>query len=508
MKKLRLLLSAGAMLGLASGAGNAAELLGLQPPTTANPVTGVGMSTDSTGFTEPGSAYTGSQGLEAGGEGSMPFSTPAPGTINTRVNLFVNEFPMAAWWTGMNGTGTPASNAGNKQQAYGIYGWIRLDFGIDGMTKNGIIYGGFVEIRENNTTAVTGGTTPLASGPGVTSAATGVTSGFAQTASADSSDNTLYVRHAEIYLGTPTLGVVRVGTGFSAQTLYETGLFDDFDVGGWISFASTNIPSNMAPIWPWADEGGEYMAARIGYLSPVIAGFDGGVFFAPNNSGPFDGSGCSGAFGGSGCATQSSSQATGDITRYRNELGLALRYRNAFGPVGFAINGTWTTSGRINNVATTPPLGVQKYNGENIGDIGAEVSINKQLAIGGNVMFGAFNGNWSLQPKPTGLQTDTTQAVAWEAGVKYTFLPFPLTIGTYYFNYKSQGQAGIPTQRTDQGLDVGAVYGLGPGASLIAEYAWGQRYQGDYDFLTGETGTSANNKVQAQVATVGMSLRF
>ena len=149
-----------------------------------------------------------------------------------------------------------------------------------------------------------------------------------------------------------------------------------------------------------------------------------------------------------------------------------------------------------------------RYNGLNIGDIGAQVTWNHQVTVGGNVMWGAFNGNWGLQPKASPSQPETTTAVAWTAGVKWTIPQAPITLGTYYFNYKNQGQAGIPTQRTYQGLNVGAVYGLGPGAVLIAEYAWGQNYQGDYDFLTGATGTNANNKVQANVVTVGMSVRF
>ena len=132
-------------------------------------------------------------------------------------------------------------------------------------------------------------TTPLA----ITGGATSATSGFAQSASGDSSDNTLYVRHANVYLGTDKMGFIRVGTGIAAMTLFETGLSDNFDIGGWISFASTTVPGNMAPVWPWADEGGEYMAARIAYVTPQIAGFDGDIAFAPNNSTPFDGSGCS-----------------------------------------------------------------------------------------------------------------------------------------------------------------------------------------------------------------------
>jgi hypothetical protein len=499
MNKMRLLLSAAAMLGVTAAGSEAARITDM----TGNPnsPTGTGIVTDTSAFEESGGSYTGGQGLET--ESMSPFSVPAPGTVNMRLNLEVNEYPTAAWWTGMNGNGTPAANAGNKQQAFGIMGWVRLDFGIDGMSKNGVQYGAFTEIRENNTTAVTGSTTSA-------------TSGFAQSASADAGDNTLYVRQAFAYIGTDHLGIIRIGTGFAADTLLEIGLNDEFDIGGWNFFTSTtNIPSNITPVWPWADDGGEYMAGRIAYLSPVIDGVDAVVSFAPNNSTPFDGSGCSAAYGGVGCATQSSSTDAGDIGRYRNQVGIGLRYRNMFGPVGLAMSGIWTTSGKVNPgpfvsstggvVGTGTPAATAsgtRYNGENIGNVGAQITFNHVLSIGGNVMWGAYNGNWGLQP------VGGATAIAWVAGVKYTFPRVPMTIGGSYFDYKYQGQAGLPTQRTSQGIDLGVTYGLGPGVVLVAEYAWGQNYQGDYDFLTGATGTSAGNKVQSQIATAGISLRF
>ncbi len=490
MRSLRLLLSAGAMLSLAAGSAYAGRIMDM----TGNPAspTGTGVVTELSGFQEMGGPYTGGQGLET--EGAVPFSVPAPGTVNMRVNSFVNEFPMITWFSGQNGNGTPASNAGNKMQGYGIYGWIRIDLGIDGQTKNGIKYGAYTQIRENNTTPVTGGLSSA-------------TSGFAQSASADSSDNTLYVRHANVYIGTDQLGFVRIGTAIAAQTLYETGLTDNFDIGGWISFASTNIPSNMTPVWPWADEGGQYMAAAVTYVSPVIAGFDGGISFIPNNSGPFDGSGCSTPYGGVGCVTQSSSQDPGDYEdRYRNEVSLALRYRNVFGPIGFDMSGIWSISGKVNSVTEPEALvPAQKYNGLNIGDVGAEFTINHAWNIAGNVMWGNFNGNWALQPQ------GGSTALAWVVGTRYTIMQAPLTLGAYYFNYNYNGLAtprpvGVGT-RTSRGLDVGAVYGLGPGVVLLAEYAWGQNSQNGFNFLENEVGPNSN-KVWAQVLTAGMSIRF
>jgi len=478
MRKFPLLLATGALLGLAAGTAEASRLIGYE----GNPasVTGTGLTNTPDGFIGMGSPTTGAQGDEA--ETATPWSKPAPGTINMRINLFVNEFPMAAWWSGMNGNGTPASNAGNKQQPFGIYGWIRIDFGIDGQTKNGIKYGAFTEIRENNTTNVTGGTTS-ASG------------GFGQSASADSMGNTLYVRHANVYLGTDAVGFLRIGTAIGADNLLETGINDDYDIT-WMNLSNnTSIPNNLNPVWPWADAGPEYMAARIAYASPVIFGFDGVISFAPNNSTPFDGSGCSQPYGGVGCATQSSSQLPGDIGRYRNQLSMGLRYRNAFGPVGLAIAGIWTVSGKVNAV------GPQQFNGMNLGNVGAQVTLNHYVSVGGNVLWGAFNGAWGLQP------VGGATAVAWTVGGKYTIPQAPMTFGVNYFDYKYQGQAGLPTQRVSRGLDLGAAYGLGPGVVLLAEYAWGENKQGDFNFLTNSVGP-AGNKVWAQLITAGMSVRF
>ena len=70
------------------------------------------------------------------------------------------------------------------------------------------------------------------------------------------------------------------------------------------------------------------------------------------------------------------------------------------------------------------------------------------------------------------------------AGARFTIPQLPSTIGGSFFDYKYQGQPGLPTQRTSAGLDLGATYGLGPGAVLVAEYLWGYNYQGGYNFLT------------------------
>ena len=101
------------------------------------------------------------------------------------------------------------------------------------------------------------------------------------------------------------------------------------------------------------------------------------------------------------------------------------------------------------------------------------------------------------------------------AGARFTIPQLPSTIGGSFFDYKYQGQPGLPTQRTSAGLDLGATYGIGPGAVLIAEYLWGYNYQGDYNFLSNQSGTvtatnraDLNNKVQEQILEAGIALRF
>jgi len=534
MRKLRLLLYAGTMVGAIAGAAFAVEGPPSDGSTPTGPIqspTGVGMITTTSGFQEVGSPYTGGQGQQytagASAYNSSPFSTPAPGTAILRVDLQTVMYGEGAWWTGMNGSGTTglatsssgtngniagANGAlGNKQAPYAIVGYVRIDLGIDGMSKSGVRYGAFTEIRENtlnpnSTTVTTNGTgSSVSIGNGGANTASATSSGT----SAFNSQQTLYVRQAWAYIGTDQLGIIRIGQGFSANALMQTGLNDEFDAGGWVGWQAGGLaPSATGPTWPWADSGNEYQAARIGYLSPVFAGFDFVTTFAPNNlPATSGGDTCSAVY--TGCISQSTSNAASDLARYRNEFEVGLRYRNAFGPIGLAASGVYTISAPTEPGPSAPAL---HYNGLNMGMVGAEVTINKYLAIGANTLFGDYNGSWGLQNKaPYLAQTSATTAIAWVAGARFTIPQLPSTIGGSFFDYKYQGQPGLPTQRTSAGLDLGATYGVGPGAVLVAEYLWGYNYQGSYNFLTGaSTGAAAalNNKVQEQMFVGGIALRF
>jgi predicted porin len=339
--------------------------------------------------------------------------------------------------------------------------------------------------------------------------------------SADDSANTLYLRNMCAYVGTDTVGLIRIGQGscVDAASAVLTGLNDEFDYGGWDG-GVTITPGAVTPAWPWPDSGSDYMPQGMAYLSPVIAGFDGVVSFSPNNSTIITNTSCSSAF--EGCANQEASNAPGDYARWMNRFEVSLRYRNAFGPVGFAVAGTYTHSGVVEPGGAPPTLAGTndnvRYNPLNYGTIGAEVAISRWFAVGANTMFGAFNGPGVLQAKPYAAQTSTTTAIAWEAGAKYTIPSIPLTIGGSYYNFKYQGQPGLPTQRVSQGVDVGAVYGLGPGMVVFLEGLWGSVRQGGFNFLSGScsvgavcgstTGANLNNNVQVRIAMTGLALQF
>ena len=543
-RTLRSALYIGTMAGVLSGSAAAVEAPPSDGSTTTGPIqspTGVGMLTNTSGFQEVTGPYAAAYGQQysalAASYNTSPFSSPAPGNAILRVDLQTVMFGEGAWWTGMNGSGVSSTTAtlngavtaasGNKQAPYAIVGYVRLDLGLDGMTKSGIRYGAFTEIRENtlnpnSAVGTTGGGSVSGTGGGINTAtvSSSGTSSF-------NGQQTLFVRQAWAYIGSDRFGLVRLGQGFSANSLMEIGLNDEFDDGGWNTVGTSGFsPSAIGPVWPWGDVGNEYQAARIGYLSPVFFGFDTVMSFAPNNAGATSaGDTCSSVF--TGCISQSTSNAAGDLGRYRNEFEIGLRYRYIFGPIGVSTSAIYTTSAATNPGPTAPGPSVAgtsalRYNGLNIGIVGVEVAINRYLAIAANTMFGDFNGQWGLQNKAgpgsaayclaaTACQTSETTAIAWVGGSRYTMPQFPMTVGASFFDYKYQGQPGLPTQRTSAGLDVGATYGLGPGVVLLAEYMWGYNYQGGYNFLTNaDTGPTAsqNNKVQEQLLLAGIALRF
>jgi len=515
MRKLRLLLYAGTMASALAGTAMAVEFPPSDGTTPTGPLqnaAGVGMFTNTSGFQEIGSPYTAAQGQQytpgASSYGALPFSTPAPGTAIMRIDAQIVAAAQLAWWTGQNGNGFAGNTAeiGNKQQPYGIIGYMRIDIAIDGMSKAGMRYGAFAEVRENTTGGQVSGTSAANSSP--TSSGT----------SADNAQNTLYARNVCAYIGSDAAGIFKIGQGSCVDTgsAMLTGLNDEFDYGGWDGTAGI-FTSAVTPAWPWPDSGADYMPQGVAYLSPVFAGFDVIASFNPSNNTMISGNAC---VSYEGCSAQSTSNSAGDLGRWINRGEIGARFRGAFGPIGLAVSGTYAHSGTVQPGPSAPVAGIGavRYNPLNFGIIGAEVSLNKFFAVGANTMFGAFNGAGALQAKPIAAQGSSTTAIAWEVGAKMSVPGVPLVFGGSYYNFKYQGQPGLPTQRVSQGIDVGGSLGIGPGMVAFAEGLWGQNSQGGYNFLTSTCSVAAvcsstadaglNNTVSVKVAMLGLALKF
>ena len=116
------------------------------------------------------------------------------------------------------------------------------------MSKSGIRYGAFTEIRENtlnpnSAVGTTGGGSVVRHRQRVSP----LPAPRRRAPRASTTQQTLYVRQAWAYVGTDTVGLVRIGQGFSANSLMETGLNDEFDAGGWDRLQTGGLLTRRRP---------------------------------------------------------------------------------------------------------------------------------------------------------------------------------------------------------------------------------------------------------------------
>jgi hypothetical protein len=203
-------------------------------------------------------------------------TVPAPGTIVIRLNGRV-EVEASANFTsvdiGRNVNGTPN---GYKLNPIGISSYMRLYPAFDGVAANGLRYGGVMELRENFGSA----DRPFANTP---------TGGAANSPSANSSGETVFVRKAFTYLASDRAGLVRLGQGDGVLGLFDNCIFTSTCWDAGISSINGNglqaqsASGGTAVPFVWLSQSGaEYSNAKIVYLSPQYYGFDFGVQYAPN----------------------------------------------------------------------------------------------------------------------------------------------------------------------------------------------------------------------------------
>ena len=463
-------------------------------------------------------ALGGSLGVASVAEAQAP--SPAPGTVTVRLNGRFRFFAAAVFdrdvdnpFAGGAGTVVPTQGTGlNKQANYDFGTYARLYPGFDGVAANGLKYGASLEIRQDINAAAGGG-------------------GFGSISSRSSARNQLYFRKLWGYLGTDTLGTIRLGATDGPTSLYMTGNFENFNDGGLNGDVPGLLSGATATPWPFADVGSLNTGDKAMYLSPQFFGFDFGVSFEPNTGNGNNSSNCGGGvFGtatsgganissvsGPGCDRLSSTFVNAETARRRNTFDGIIRYRGSFGGVGLAATAGYIKSGHVRDNSGLPFTSTTgfipnaanariAYEGLDVGDFGVALTFGG-LSVGGKYQVGRYNGQWQLVPD------GAPGGEAWLVGASYT--AGPLVVGAHYLDFKSAGDLGnafAGRERRENAVSAGATYALAPGVSLFLHYTYSQRKQNGFNFVTGQgvtagavgaAGNPGNNKVIGQIFAVG-----
>ncbi|MCB8876484.1 porin [Acidisoma silvae] len=398
---------------------------------------------------------------------ATPDTNLAPGQSAVHLNGRVN------WYAGVEGSSLD-NIGGTKTSTSSFLGYLRLYPNFQGVAANGLHYGSSAEIRTNS--------------------------------SASAGGETLYVFQAYGYLGLPQLGQISFGQQNGPSVLTETGFFEGFNDGGWNGDIEGMIPVGANPVYPFPDSGAAYDQAsdKIVYLSPALAGFQFSAGFTPNQT----------ASNYAPAVTTSATPISGGMPR--NMLDIGGQYTQAFGPVGLQVGLDYTTAGQVAN--TGDPQGVTGYKDMSIFTGGATLTYGG-LTVGGNAVTGAFNmaDGFTFQLEPDG----GTKAIGWMAGAQYAL--GPIVLGASFYRFTQTGDlpggtdagsgatitsSGLTTgQQQNNGVAAGITYTLVPGVNLFADYLFGTRQQGGYDFATGDAG-DAHNNVQSQLFGLGTQIQW
>jgi predicted porin len=429
---------------------------------------------------------------------------PSPGTIVIRLNGKIEADITANYTSADRGVG---ANAGYKVNPLSINSFARLYPAFDGLAANGLRYGASLEIRENFGSGT--GPGPLTGSSPATATLTTTPFGTATSPSANSSQETLFVRRAFTYLASDQIGIIRLGQGDGVLGLFDNCIFTSacWDAGsggfngGDIQSTSVQGPLGIPYVW-LAQAGAEYANNKIVYLSPQYYGFDFGVQYAPSMGNAFQaaglGVGCTQA--GPTCINVTSGT---DPTRWYNQVGVGLRYQQTFGAVDFKVYGFYEAASKESVpssqfIVQTPgnPVGRTvsnvRYDGLSLYKGGIAITAaNFTYAI--DYIGGDIGSSAQLALKPTG----GVNLNAVLTGL--TYANGPVTLGAEIGIVNGQGDARLVgvSQRREMEVAFGGAYKLAPGIQLLAEYMYEQRHQGDFNFNTGAIGATGDSRANS-----------
>lgn len=393
--------------------------------------------------------------------------TPQPGLTG----YVQGRFRFYGAWIDQDGDsadGTGIDAAGTKLSDFDFQTLGRIWVGADGVAANGLRYGARLEIR--------------VAGAGTTS---------------DERGN-IFFRRTTGYLGTPTLGQLRFGSGMvtAVEQMYlghyigkiGTGTLDG-DVPGFLYTGGGGVAATSF----WFSSSVVNNFAAIGYYTPQFFGFDAGISFGFNNN-SFLGN-CATSSGTSmvGC-DRISDVGAGNANQLRNIIDAMLRYRGTFGPVGVAV------SGGLRHASTADAVGgAVPFNNPTVGIIGGEFGFGG-LSVGGNIYFGDANRGFTALPDNPGANNDSM--FSWQIGATYTIGAW--SFGAAYHNLKSEGSTAIASDQRDQGFALGLTYNLAPGLALYAEYNYSKVKENGRDFDLQTAGIKDSFKAQGILLGVGV----
>jgi predicted porin len=359
------------------------------------------------------------------------------------------------------------SSSTGKLSSYDFFDYARVWVGADGVAENGLRYGARLEIRMPSDGARGDGR------------------------------GSLFYRRITGYVGTPTLGQLRFGSGTvrAVEQMYTGhilgGIASGLHDGDW-NVVFTGQGGVIANSF-WYSASGGNNASAIGYYTPQFFGFDLGVSYAPNN-GNFNGQCGTGGATFSGCDRASSS--TTDAGNLRNQFDAMLRYRGTFGPVGLTASGGFRTADVVDD-----PTNTVAFKRATAGIVGAQLTWGG-LTFGGITTFGPFNRGFTALPKSSPA-TQNRNAFSWQLGARYTI--GAITVGAAYHELRTEGSTAAATGKLkERGFGLGASYALAPGLALFAEYLYSKASESGRDFNTFQAGTQDSFK--ANVGLLGVSI--
>ncbi|HET8997521.1 MAG TPA: porin [Acetobacteraceae bacterium] len=380
---------------------------------------------------------------------------PAPGTIAVHLNGLVD------WQTNVIGSSANDYN-GYKLNSLGMGGYFRLYAGFDATTKGGLQYGADSELRLTYTPSAVG-----------------------EPESAPNAES-MNLRRAWIYIGTPQVGFVRVGQTNSPWLLLTTGEYYNWgDHNGWNSDGgiAAAVPSATHPSALFNASGVLYTTNKIVYISPNFAGFQAGISYEPNSNSFKNGEQCTVA--AAGCNTvESGPVGVVSTGMRRNTVVGVVKYANKFGGFGVDVDAGYLTA--------TPALsGGAGLRDLSVGSIGGQITFGGFL-LGGNIKFGQVNNGYTF------LRPGQRDLLFYNLTGEYSMGPARFAVN--FFN--NQGAGSVDRTQSNYGIGVGANYDLAKGVDLYAMYLYGHRHEAGYDFLAGGPGV-AHNSVDANAFTVG-----